>query len=98
MLAPITKHSSITHYVQTKLWQALSNRVFDKLQVLPNPVQPTQTLKFGPSISIKDEQVFLKMDHVFAMVNLKPMVPGHVLVCPKRVVQNVKDLTKDEVS
>ena len=31
------------------------------------------------------------------MVNLKPVVPGHILVCPKRVVQKIKDLTKEEM-
>ena len=35
---------------------------------------------------------------VFAMVNLKPVVPGHILVAPKRVVQYIKDLTKEEVT
>ena len=30
------------------------------------------------------------------MVNLKPVVPGHVLICPKRHVEKVKDLSMDE--
>ncbi|GAA5826121.1 hypothetical protein JCM11251_007173 [Rhodosporidiobolus azoricus] len=33
----------------------------------------------------------------FALVNLKPLVPGHVLVVPTRVTQRFKDLTPEEV-
>ncbi|CAK0869922.1 unnamed protein product [Prorocentrum cordatum] len=32
-----------------------------------------------------------------AFVNLKPLVPGHVLVVPKRVVQHIADLTDEEL-
>jgi bis(5'-adenosyl)-triphosphatase len=34
----------------------------------------------------------------FAIVNLKPILPGHVLVSPLRVVPRFADLTPDEVS
>jgi bis(5'-adenosyl)-triphosphatase len=34
----------------------------------------------------------------FAVVNLKPILPGHVLVSPIRVVPRFADLTPDEVS
>ena len=33
-----------------------------------------------------------------ALVNLKPLLPGHVLVCPRRVAPRLSDLTSDEVS
>lgn len=33
-----------------------------------------------------------------ALVNLKPLLPGHVLVCPRRVAPRLSDLTIDEVS
>lgn len=33
----------------------------------------------------------------FALVNLKPILPGHVLVSPRRVVPRFADLTPDEV-
>ena len=42
-------------------------------------------LWFG-KIAIPLSQVFLIKKSVYAMVNLRPFVPGHVLVCPiKRV-------------
>lgn len=34
----------------------------------------------------------------FALVNLKPILPGHVLVSPRRVVPRVADLTAAETS
>ena len=43
-------------------------------------------------------QVFYKTAHSFALVNLKPLLPGHVLVCPNRVVPRLKDLSAEEVS
>merc|ERR1712096_12514 len=33
----------------------------------------------------------------FAVVNLKPLIPGHVLVVTKRVVERVKDVTTEEL-
>lgn len=36
--------------------------------------------------------------HSFALVNLKPLLPGHVLVSPLRRVPRLSDLNADEVS
>jgi bis(5'-adenosyl)-triphosphatase len=33
-----------------------------------------------------------------AFVNLKPLLPGHVLVSPRRVVPRLSDLSQDEIS
>ncbi|KAG7695632.1 hypothetical protein KL932_002127 [Ogataea haglerorum] len=41
-------------------------------------------------------QVFYKSKFTFALVNLKPIVPGHVLVVPLRVVPRLKDLSPEE--
>ncbi|ODV62327.1 bis(5'-adenosyl)-triphosphatase [Ascoidea rubescens DSM 1968] len=41
-------------------------------------------------------QVFYRSNYSFALVNLKPIVPGHVLVCPLRVVARLKELTSEE--
>ncbi|XP_073681675.1 bis(5'-adenosyl)-triphosphatase [Garra rufa] len=55
------------------------------------------TLRFGQHI-IKSSAVFLKTELSFALVNRKPVVPGHVLVCPLRVVERFRDLRPDEVA
>ena len=43
-------------------------------------------------------QVFLTTPHSFALVNLKPLLPGHVLVCPLRRHQRLTDLSPAEVT
>ncbi|KAK7202408.1 HIT-like domain-containing protein [Myxozyma melibiosi] len=51
---------------------------------------------FGPFVVTT--QVFYRSAHSFALVNLKPFLPGHVMVCPNRVVPRIKELTPEEVS
>jgi len=42
-------------------------------------------------------QVFYTSRLCAAMVNLKPILPGHSLVIPRRVVPRYADLSADEV-
>ncbi|WBW75361.1 bis(5'-nucleosidyl)-tetraphosphatase [Schizosaccharomyces osmophilus] len=42
-------------------------------------------------------QVFYQAKHSFAIVNLKPILPGHVLVLPRRVVPRLRDLSQEEI-
>ncbi|KAK9370731.1 HIT-like domain-containing protein [Lipomyces kononenkoae] len=51
---------------------------------------------FGPFIVTR--QVFYKSRYSFALVNVKPLLPGHVLICPYRVVPRIKDLSAEEVA
>lgn len=43
-------------------------------------------------------QVFHQTPLSFALVNLKPLLPGHVLICPRRRAARVADLTPAETS
>ncbi|KAG7387257.1 hypothetical protein PHYPSEUDO_014543 [Phytophthora pseudosyringae] len=52
---------------------------------------------FGP-FRVPFSQVFYESALSFALVNLKPIVPGHVLVLPKRPVARFEMLDMDEVS
>ena len=52
---------------------------------------------FGPKAKVAMDQVFFINSLVFAFVNIKPVLPGHVLVTPCRQVQRVQDLTHDEI-
>ncbi|XP_039132664.1 bifunctional bis(5'-adenosyl)-triphosphatase/adenylylsulfatase FHIT [Dioscorea cayenensis subsp. rotundata] len=54
-----------------------------------------ETYKFGP-YKISGSEVFFRTELSFAFVNLRPVVPGHVLVCPRREVKRFVDLTADE--
>ncbi|KAM8867639.1 bis(5'-adenosyl)-triphosphatase isoform 2-T2 [Synchiropus picturatus] len=55
------------------------------------------TLRFGQHL-IKASCVFLQTELSFALVNRKPVVPGHVLVCPLRAVERFGQLRPDEVA
>jgi Diadenosine tetraphosphate (Ap4A) hydrolase and other HIT family hydrolases len=54
-------------------------------------------LIFG-KFKISTSQIFYKSpsDLTAAIVNLRPIVPGHVLVIPKRIVEKLSDLTNEE--
>ncbi|KAL5348148.1 Dinucleoside triphosphate hydrolase [Pseudogymnoascus australis] len=51
---------------------------------------------FGP-FEVTD-QVFYTTPLSFALVNIKPLLPGHVLVSPHRSVPRLTDLTPPEIS
>ncbi|KAG0662250.1 hypothetical protein C6P46_003436 [Rhodotorula mucilaginosa] len=56
------------------------------------------TLRFS-TFNVANQVFFQSSSRLsFALVNLKPIVPGHVLVVPTRVVPRLRDLTPDEVS
>ncbi|XP_042655660.1 bis(5'-adenosyl)-triphosphatase isoform X2 [Tyto alba] len=62
------------------------------------PVDPENNmLRFGQHL-IKPSVVFLKTELSFALVNRRPVVPGHVLVCPLRLVERFRDLGPEEVA
>ena len=50
---------------------------------------------FGRFI-ISPDQIFYMSCHSFAMVNLRPIVPGHVLICSTRVIPLLSELNDDE--
>ena len=43
-------------------------------------------------------QVFYLSTHSFALVNLKPLLPGHVLVSPRRTAPRLSDLNPAELT
>ncbi|RKF74439.1 Bis-tetraphosphatase [Golovinomyces cichoracearum] len=51
---------------------------------------------FGP-YEVTD-QVFYNSSFCYALVNIKPVLPGHVLVVPHRPVQRLTELSHDEVT
>ena len=51
------------------------------------------------SKAVVTNQVFFKSKYSYAFVNLKPLVPGHVLICPLNNTRlNLADLTPEENS
>eukprot|EP00050_Salpingoeca_kvevrii_P008985 m.306259 g.306259 ORF g.306259 m.306259 type:complete len:154 (-) comp18749_c0_seq1:41-502(-) len=58
---------------------------------------PAQARSFGPFV-IEATEIFLRSATCFCFVNLKPVVPGHVLIASNRVVPRFADLEPDEVA
>ncbi|KAF9734360.1 hypothetical protein PMIN06_011796 [Paraphaeosphaeria minitans] len=59
------------------------------------PPLTTDVIKFGAFVVTN--QVFHLTPLSYALVNLKPLLPGHVLVSPRRLVPRIHDLSAAEV-
>ncbi|XP_020680828.1 uncharacterized protein LOC110098352 [Dendrobium catenatum] len=57
----------------------------------------SEQFSFGP-YKINPSEVFYSTKLSYALVNLRPLLPGHVLVCPRREVKRFVDLTADETT
>jgi bis(5'-adenosyl)-triphosphatase len=53
--------------------------------------------QFGP-FNLPASQVFLETPLAYASVNIRPVVPGHALIMPRRPVARVRDLTSHELT
>jgi hypothetical protein len=60
------------------------------MSVSPAAGEKFAKMAFGPKITVPGEHVFYQSEFSAAFVNLKPIVPGHVLVVPKRNVPRAK--------
>jgi bis(5'-adenosyl)-triphosphatase len=60
-----------------------------------NMLLQTFSWKFGKN-DIPASQVFLFRKNVIGLVNLKPIISGHVLVCPRKCVTRLRDLNEIE--
>lgn len=72
-----------------RTWQTLK-RTMATTQIGEKPIN------FGPFEVTK--QVFVKTPHSFGLVNLKPIVPGHILICPFKPHQRLTDLSAEETT
>ena len=62
------------------------------------PLSLPPNLKFGP-FPISGQVFHLSSTRLsYALVNLKPILPGHVLICPVRVVPRFSQLTQSETT
>ncbi|KIH62036.1 histidine triad domain protein [Ancylostoma duodenale] len=60
-------------------------------------VEDNSPMKFS-EFTIAPESIFYRSGLCFAFVNLKPVLTGHVLICPKRVCNHLTDLTDAETA
>ena len=59
-------------------------------------IKKNKVMKFGDK-TIDEKIIFYKRKLVFAFTNLKPFMPGHVLLCPTRVEKSYTKLTETEM-
>lgn len=56
------------------------------------------SLKFGP-FAVSNQVFHVSQSQLsYALVNLKPLLPGHVLVCPTRCVPRLSQLSSEETA
>ena len=58
-------------------------------------IKKNKSMKFA-EYPIDEKLIFYKRKLVYAFTNLKPFLPGHVLLAPTRIVKSYKDLTETE--
>ncbi|KAK2166489.1 hypothetical protein NP493_1318g00016 [Ridgeia piscesae] len=66
-------------------------------KVPPEKIECQDVYKFG-HCNIKSSQVFFRSTHCIGFVNIKPVVPGHVLVAPMREVERFESLAPAEIA
>ena len=62
----------------------------------PEVTMESNTQQLFGRFRISSNQIFHRTIHSFALVNLRPIVPGHVLVCSNRVTPLLSDLDDEE--
>ena len=50
--------------------------------------------RFGSEVILSPDVVFHETRLSFAFVNRKPVLPGHVLIAPRRIVKRMKDVSE----
>jgi len=61
------------------------------------PIDSHSEYQFGPYV-VKSSCAFYRTGLSIAFVNRKPVLPGHILVCPIRVVEHLSDLNASETA
>jgi bis(5'-adenosyl)-triphosphatase len=89
----VVKHQSIITMSSSSV-DKLANKEDDIPQLQTSVKSDTHQL-FG-RFRISSNQIFHRTIHSFALVNLRPIVPGHVLVCSNRVTPVLSDLLDEE--
>ena len=90
---------AVRRTVETAFTYRLKNafRSFPSAMAMQESTDGPADYPFG-HVRIVKANVFHENSLAYAFVNLKPLLPGHVLVAPKRAVERFTSLTDEEVS
>jgi len=88
-------NSSTERYLQLKS-RIIQTSIVQSSTVTRSSSSNTQQQQLFGRFKISPNQIFHKTELSFALVNLRPLVPGHVLVVSNRVAPLLSDLEDDE--
>ena len=81
-----------------RLWTPHRMSYIVESPVRRDPAQPDQPFTDIPMLSDEDGLVIARGDLVYAVLNLYPYNPGHLMVVPYRRVSELEDLTDAETA
>ncbi|KAK6012946.1 histidine triad domain protein, partial [Ostertagia ostertagi] len=81
-----------------KIQPLLTSRRSDLYMLHVNEEDEENSPLMFAEFPIAPESIFYRSAYSFAFVNVKPVVNGHVLVCPKRICNHLTDLTDVETA
>ena len=98
MSDPITDRGAGDPDRLQRLWTPHRMSYIAESPVRRDPSQPNQPFTEIPTLSDEDGLVIARGDLVYAVLNLYPYNPGHLMVVPYRRVSELEDLSEAETA
>ena len=98
MTDPITDRGAGDPDRLQRLWTPHRMSYISESPVRRDPSQPNQPFTEIPTLSDEDGLVIARGDLVYAVLNLYPYNPGHLMVVPYRRVSELEDLSEAEIA
>ena len=95
---PLTSTTTLTPRFSSSMTSSSSSSPPHPHPLTSLPIDDSAHYPFGPSIQLPGSQLFFLTSLSLASVNLAPVVPGHALICPRRLVKRVQDMTPEELT
>ena len=92
---PIWNHRREDVYgkLEARFYADQSSTMIEKGTPVFSAPSASPSYRFGPHVTLSPGVVFHETPLSFAFVNRKPVLPGHVLIAPKRLVPRMKDVS-----
>ena len=91
---PIWNHRRKDIYgeIEAKFYEPRNDRIRTEWEMINDGKDENPRYRFGTNVVLSPNVVFVETPLSFAFVNRKPVLPGHVLVAPKRMVARMKEV------
>ena len=91
-LKKIRREMPIWSHRRRDVYGEIQAKFTDNENLQQQQQQQQQQRRFGDNVVLTPGVVFAETPLSFAFVNRKPVLPGHVLIAPKRVVKRMKEV------